>query len=244
MLESAERTLSARGVGVLIRFAGPGSALDCAGSLAAFGVDGVMFIGPDPPAGTDGWSAGKVPCVGCDPHPGEDEAGGVGETVEARGLALAVQYLRQLGHRRIGAINRREEDGGGEPGQPNGAITIIHRPVDTLQDPDTVRAAVRLLLGNDVTAIVSGSDAAAAGILRECRVLELAVPREISVIGWGDTGLARCLDPPLTSIRVPASAMGKAAAENLLAIMTGDPFRWPELSPRLVIRESAGPAPG
>ena len=158
-------------------------------------------------------------------------------------MELALQYLRQLGHRQIGAISPARGYGIGASIEALGDIALIARQVDALQDPDLVRPAVRALVDNEVTAIVAGSDAAAAAALRECRALDLVVPQAISIIGWGDTGLARCCEPLLTSVRVPARAMGEAAAEKLIAIMTNGPYRWPDLSPRLVIRESVGPAP-
>ena len=58
-----------------------------------------------------------------------------------------------------------------------------------------MRAAARLLIQNAATAIVAASDLAAAAALRECRALKLAVPQQVSVVGWGDSELARCLDP-------------------------------------------------
>jgi LacI family transcriptional regulator len=106
-----------------------------------------------------------------------------------------------------------------------------------------VRAAVRTLIGAGTTAIVACSDVAAAAVVRECRAQSRSVPDRMSVIGWGDTELARNIEPQLTSVRVPWRASGEAAAQYLVAAIAGRDFRWPELPLKLVIRESTGRAP-
>ena len=141
----------------------------------------------------------------------------------------------------LGKEKRRgESEGVDQPAPPQENATMIEHQVDSLDDTDAVRAAVRRLIENAATAIVASSDVAAAAALRECRALGLAVPRQISVIGCGDSALARCLDPQLTSVRLPASASGQAAADWLVAALAGREFTWPDLPLKLVIRESAG----
>lgn len=241
MLEAAERTLSAQGMGVLIRVVcatAPASA--CARALGARGVDGLLWIGNV--AVSDTASARMLPYVVCGQNPGRDDAR-PGETFAHRGLALACAYLQRLGHGRIGLIGPRcEADAGGPPFAPENVTTIEQR-VPTLYDADAMRAGARLLIRNAATAIVAASDLAAAAALRECRALRVAVPQQVSVVGWGDSELARCLDPGLTSIRVPACAGGQCAAEYLIAALAGHSFAWPELPLKLVIRDSTGPVP-
>ena len=243
MLEAAERSLSAHGVGVLIRAASAGaSAAACAEALAARGVDGLLFIGAGATPDREGWKAGlSLPYVGCGQKPGSDIAA-AGETIERRGLALACAYLQQLGHRHMGIIGRRQGEGAEQRAPRGENATTIEHQVDSLDDTEAVRAAVRRLIENAATAIVASSDVAAAAALRECRALDLDVPRQISVIGCGDTAIARCLDPQLTSIRFPASASGQAAGDCLAASLAGREYRWPDLALKLVIRESSGRA--
>jgi DNA-binding LacI/PurR family transcriptional regulator len=244
MLEAAEWSLSAHGIGLVIRVAcalAPATA--CAQSLAARGVDGLLFIGGSATPDREGWrSGGALPYVGCGQLPGPDVAG-PGEAIERRGLALACAYLQQLGHRRIGVIGPRLGKGADQHLALQAGATTIEEQVDGHQDIGAVRAAVRRLVQNAATAIVTLSDVAAAAALRECRALGLAVPQEISVIGYGDSALSRCLDPQLTSVRIPASASGQAAAEYLVAALAGRGFVGPALPLKLVIRESTGRAP-
>lgn len=244
MLEAAERSLSAHGLGVVVRVACAASpAAACAQMLAARGVDGLLFVGgratPGPEASKP---VGALPQVRCGQIPGSDVAS-PGETIERRGLALARAYLQQLGHTRIGILELRRDEGAHTRTPPQEDSTIIAERVDRFDDVDAVRSAIRRLIENAVTAIVALSDMAAAAALRECRTLGIAVPDRMSVTGWGDTPLARCLDPQLTSVRVPGSASGRTAAEYLVAALAGRTFTWPDLPLKLAIRESTGPAP-
>ena len=244
MLESAERTLSAQGLGLVVRVACTASPVEvCARMLAEQGVEGLLFVGSGATPGPGNWKpGGALPFAGCGQTPGSDVAR-PSETVEERGLALARAYLEQLGHTGIGILGRRRDQGSGQPASSREEVSARTERVERLDDVDAVRGAVRRLIEDELTAIVALSDVAAAAAVRECRALGLAVPGQISVIGWGDTALARCVDPALTSVRVPASASGRAAADWLIAALAGRTFAWPELLPKLVIRESTGLAP-
>lgn len=245
MLEAAEATFSAHGFGVVLRLACSSSpAAACAQGLAARGVDAVMFIGGAPAPGAADWTCGRaVPYVDCGQRPRSDAGEAAGETLHQRGAALVNAYLEQLGHRRIGVVGAQREEGAGGCAPSDEHPARIEQHAVKLRDIDAVRSAVRLLIEKEATAIVAASDLAAAAALRECRALQLVIPQRISVLGWGDSDLARCLDPLLTSVRVPARSSGRAAAEFLLAAMAGQRFEWPELPLKLVIRESTGPAP-
>jgi DNA-binding LacI/PurR family transcriptional regulator len=244
MLAAAERCLSAHKLGMLVRVAGAASPVAvCAQTLAARGVDALLFAGSAQTPGRETWKpGGMLPFVGCGQTPGPD-AVPPGETIERRGLALARAYLQQLGHVHVGNLApRRDEDADPRTGSQDAAIAA--EQVDRLDAADAVRAGVRRLIESGMTAIVTLSDIAAAAALRECRATGIAVPEQLSVIGWGDTALARCIDPQLTSVRIPASASGQATAEYLVATLSGRPFTWPDLPLKLVIRESTGPIAG
>lgn len=241
MLGAVEHSLSALDLGMVVRIACAASPVaTCARMLAALGVDGLLFVGSGPTPGREAWQPGStLPYIGCGQAPGSDVLP-PGEPLERRGLALARAYLEQLGHAHIGILGLRRDKGVDQrtPAQQDGRL--MAEEIDRLDDADGVRAAVRRVIENAVTAIVALSDIAAAAALRECRALGIAVPGQISVVGWGDTSLARCTDPQLTSVRVPASASGEAAAEYLVAALTGRTFNWPDLPLKLVIRESTG----
>ena len=55
----------------------------------------------------------------------------------------------------------------------------------------------------------------------EAKARGLAVPQRLKVIGYGDQSYGRDADPPLTSLRIDGAAIGRLAAEMLIARTTG-----------------------
>jgi DNA-binding LacI/PurR family transcriptional regulator len=72
----------------------------------------------------------------------------------------------------------------------------------------------------------------------------LSVPRDVSVVGYDDSGWLNCTDPPLTTVRQPIEAMGKAAVTLLVNQMESVSVYPEELlvEPELVVRGSTGAA--
>jgi DNA-binding LacI/PurR family transcriptional regulator len=67
----------------------------------------------------------------------------------------------------------------------------------------------------------------------------------VSVIGYDDSSLMNCTEPPLTTVRQPIEAMGRAAVDLLAGEISGASVDHDELffEPELVVRGSTGPAP-
>jgi DNA-binding LacI/PurR family transcriptional regulator len=91
--------------------------------------------------------------------------------------------------------------------------------------------------------MICASDILALGAIRTARKLGLDVPRDISVVGFDDSPLMACTDPPLTTVRQPIEAMGQAAVGQLLSQVGGTEVSSEELlfEPELVVRGSTGP---
>jgi DNA-binding LacI/PurR family transcriptional regulator len=171
------------------------------------------------------------------------------------GAFRATEYLIQLGHRRIGYA-------GYVPGDPDpllevyeGYVAAMHcaglepldedvMPVNTDEPPSAYEPALRWLRERDLpSAIVARTDAAAIGIVRAARTLGLRVPADLSVVGFNDQPEAREMDPPLTTVAVPRTQLGRAAVDLLLAT-AGRKQDEPEtrvLACQLVTRRSAAP---
>jgi LacI family gluconate utilization system Gnt-I transcriptional repressor len=97
-----------------------------------------------------------------------------------------------------------------------------------LPAPNTIadgRIALRAILPALAprTAILAGSDLVAFGIITEARMQGIAVPERLAVCGFGDMELCRESEPPITSVGVDGTAMGRLAAESLLARLSGRP---------------------
>ncbi len=66
----------------------------------------------------------------------------------------------------------------------------------------------------------------------------------MSVIGYDDSALMNCTEPPLTTVRQPIESMGKMIIELLMRQMTSDGAAGDEVffAPELVVRASTAPA--
>jgi DNA-binding LacI/PurR family transcriptional regulator len=78
----------------------------------------------------------------------------------------------------------------------------------------------------------------ALGAIRACRERGLAVPGDVSVVGFDDSPLIAFTDPPLTTVRKPIGAMASAAVATLLERRVELIFQ-----PELVVRGSTGSGP-
>jgi LacI family transcriptional regulator len=79
-------------------------------------------------------------------------------------------------------------------------------------------------------------------VLIEAQVLGIGVPGALSVIGFNDSDYAAFLSPPLTTVRVHPSEIGRAAGEQILARMAGRAtVRSTVIEAELIVRGSTGP---
>jgi len=108
-------------------------------------------------------------------------------------------------------------------------------------------AAERLLGRREQpTAIFCFNDEMAIGVLETARRHGLAVPGELSVVGFDDIRFARYMDPPLTTVAQPMRAIGEGTVRLLLEILNGESEAAPEsvtLPHTLMVRASTAPAP-
>ncbi|MFI2516839.1 substrate-binding domain-containing protein [Streptomyces tubercidicus] len=173
---------------------------------------------------------------------------------------MAVRHLAELGHERIGLAvgparyvpSRRKADGfatalGESFGLSRGQAE--RRVQHTLFSVEGGHAAAAPLLDDGCTGIVCGSDLMALGVVRAARQRGLAVPADLSVVGFDDSQLIAFTDPPLTTVRQPVQAMATAAVGALIEEIhervqgRRTPGRGTEFvfQPELVVRGSTGP---
>ncbi|WP_046251321.1 substrate-binding domain-containing protein, partial [Streptomyces sp. MBT28] len=102
------------------------------------------------------------------------------------------------------------------------------------------QAAASRLIDRGVTGIICASDPLALGAVRAARRRGLAVPHDVSVVGYDDSAFMTCTEPPLTTVRQPIEAMGRAAVDLLCAQIQGTevPHRELLFEPELVVRGS------
>jgi LacI family transcriptional regulator len=188
-------------------------------------------------------------------HPMED-ATHCGVSVDHHaGGRLAGEHLISLGHRRIAFLR------GATPVRPvldrlAGLAATLHQAgVDStalteyvLAPPADLGAADaamdRVMAGNrPPSAVICLNDITAVGVLRGLQRLGVAVPGEVSVVGYDDLPFAVQLAPALTTIRQPTRELGRLAAELLLSeAHPGHRHVQQLLTPTLVVRASTAPA--
>ena len=185
-----------------------------------------------------------------------------------RAAHLALSHLMDLGHRRIAFFK-------GQPGSSDtedraraisdaaAALGLDLIPELTLQlsgeEPGDVFAPDdafkegyafgRRLLERKTpfTALFAFDDASAIGAIRAFLDAGLAVPKDVSVIGFDDIQNAAFYNPRLTTVRQPLREMGQIAARVLLDTLRGKPpadGSFVVLEPQLIVRDSTGPAKG
>ncbi len=71
------------------------------------------------------------------------------------------------------------------------------------------------------TAVFAGNDVVAYGAVQAIKDAGLAIPADISIVGFDDDLLSRYTNPPLTTITNPAAGMGSEAARLLVGILRG-----------------------
>jgi LacI family repressor for deo operon, udp, cdd, tsx, nupC, and nupG len=170
----------------------------------------------------------------------------------------AVQHLYDLGHRKIGHIS-----GPSRNTFPNERLVgyrkaMFEHRLEVREDwifagdynMESGRAAADYFKGlkEMPTAIFSGNDEMAIGLIAALRRHGIECPRDISVIGFDDITISENYAPPLTTMRQPREKIGRIATETLINILEGnvlssDPVRV-LLQSELVVRESTAPPRG
>jgi LacI family transcriptional regulator len=186
-----------------------------------------------------GGSAGSVPSIDLD--------------VRSAARTLS-EYLASLEHRSVAYVgvsrdkaslqHRRDELRAGL--EREGSALVADLEVDELAIEHAERAfhdAWPEWSQAGVTAVVCGDDLYAYGVMRACRTLGIAIPDDLSLVGFNDLPYSELTAPALTSVNLFATKLGAEAARLLQRfVRTGKPPRSRLLETSLVIRGSTGPA--
>lgn len=178
-------------------------------------------------------------------------------TDNAHAAERATRHLIDLGHRRIGHLLGPENNVVARDRLAGFANAL--RQAGMAPAPEWLfrgnfemesgfAAAARFMsLTERPTAIFAANDESAIGFLSGLRQHGIECPRDISVVGFDDLGVAAHYTPPLTTMRQPRETLGRMAAETLIDILE-DPeaMRGPlriVLNSDLVVRESTAHPP-
>lgn len=166
----------------------------------------------------------------------------------------AVEKLIMLGHRDIAFITGSldsptgvERLSGYKDALAKHGITLRNELiVEGKWTPATGAAGVDILRERQVTfsALVASNDDMAVGAIKRLHAHGIAVPQQVSVIGFDDIALAPYMIPSLSSVRIPVTEMIKETIHRLIFMLDGGDFKYQQTFPgELIERESivAGP---
>jgi len=222
-------------------------------SLIERGIDGIVLVGASQAAELRtlvqqagvpvittyvSKAQGGIPAIGID---------------NLRATRELTQYLLSLGHVRFGAIANVPPSNDRSRARLDGIQKALADAGIRLEPTQIIRAdfslaqgrsALRQLMSDhpDTTAVICTTDTLAIGAMAEARKLALDIPRQLSITGFDDVEIAAQVDPPLTTISVPAAEIGRGAADYLINAIAGLPIpKSVQLPYRLIMRGSTAP---
>jgi LacI family transcriptional regulator len=174
---------------------------------------------------------------------------------EEDGARAATRHLIELGHRRIGLLSGSHFSFAAQ--RAVGYRAALEAAGIAFAEDIVVRApsysaevgreGMRSLLSREsgLTAVFAETDELAIGAIRAAYEDGLAVPRDLSVVGFDDIDISAFLSPGLTTVRQPIPEMGRRTAELMSALIAGERTEpgGSAFGYELVVRESTA-APG
>ena len=150
---------------------------------------------------------------------------------DSRGMALAVDHLVALGHRRLAHLAGPATLSTGWQRRAGFLAAAAAHGLDTpaIMEADAYgreagRLAAERLLDEapGVTAIVAANDLLALGCLDALRGRGRTCPEDLSLVGHNDMPFMDAIAPPLTTVRIRHREMGTEAARLLLRAIAGE----------------------
>ncbi|GEM81304.1 substrate-binding domain-containing protein [Vibrio superstes] len=163
---------------------------------------------------------------------------------------IATNHLIQLGHTKIVHAHGRLNEGPDAKDRLEGykqSLLEAGLQVDSRLIVDggyytkTAYNAVLQLIKDDIafSAVFAANDLSAYGVIQALREHDIAVPQQVSVIGFDDLYTSEIVTPALTTVRQPLYEIGKIALSHICDIMSSNadkPFVPPA---ELIVRDSA-----
>lgn len=175
---------------------------------------------------------------------------------ELQGGRIATKHLIDLGHRRIALLRRTPTSALSTQRikgyqQALAAANISYDPTLVIECDAGQAAgaqAMHQLLARPEppTAVFTHNDVLAMGALHAIHSAGLAVPHDISVVGYDDITSAAYFAPPLTTVRSPKAEMGVLAGRTILKLVRRTAEEPPQtriLPVELIVRASTAAPP-
>lgn len=247
VVDGIEQDAAANGFGTVIGH-GRGSAEVLAKSLddmLDLGVDGVVVISSLLDAQTLERASIRRPVVMVGRPFERPRHVSVVRNNDESGARAAVEHLLDLGHVKVAHVASSRRAAATARRSSYEAV-MASRGLESFvleaQDGDVVARLRAKVAGGDVTACFVGSDVVASRVLHGVQEAGLAVPGDLSVVGYDDATIGTLMRPALTTVEQPRAAMGREAMRLLAARIDGErEVVEVTLEPRLIVRESTSP---
>ncbi len=147
----------------------------------------------------------------------------------AKGIRDLITYVYDMGHRKIAYIH------GADSSVTQNRVGSFYRTLGELgievsdeyvrcgvyHDPDTTARLTRELLElkDRPTCIIFPDDFSCIGGINAIKERGLRIPDDISIAGYDGITLSQVLDPKITTVKQDTSALGRSAAEKLIALI-------------------------
>lgn len=152
------------------------------------------------------------------------------------GIDEALEYLFSMGHRKIAMVASHTDNDNNKNHQTKLKVYSNFLESHSIEFIDeyyfgveySMEGGIKLAsmiskMDNPPTAIISGNDLIAIGLINECRKLNIDVPNDLSIIGTDDIPIASIIYPSLTTIAKLKRESGEKAAEIIIRVINGEP---------------------
>ncbi|MBE0408875.1 MAG: LacI family DNA-binding transcriptional regulator [Anaerolineales bacterium] len=166
---------------------------------------------------------------------------------------MAVEHLIELGHTQIGMITNAPLAYTASTERLRGFRAAIEQAGLTYQenlirfgdfDPQSGYQQMNQLMDESPipSAVFAASDVIAIGAMGAVRERGLRIPTDIALLGFDDIPFARYVDPPLSTVNLPATDLASKALEVLFQLIAHKPPKTKHirLDTKLVVRHSCG----
>lgn len=213
--------------------------------LIPMGVDGVVILGGH--SRSKYWAEmaeARVPVVFVGQRRGLPPSVSSVGIDQAHGALLATRHLIEAGHNRLlhvcgpsdwlDAEDRRD---GFVAACDEAGIAFEKLSSPTWDALSAYDLAARMPQGID--GVFASNDHLALGVMRRFHERGVAVPDDVSVVGFDDAEGSDCFWPPLSTVRQPFKELGHAAVGQLTRLIDGGAPEHTLIQPELVVRGSS-----
>jgi LacI family transcriptional regulator len=172
-----------------------------------------------------------------------------------KALYELTRYLIKLGHKTFGVVAQSTQNNDRAEARLQGIRDALAEESIAIQPRHFVQGYWGIKEGRQLfrrliekkpwpTAVICGNAYLTVGALLESQFMGIAVPKDMSIVGYDDIEIMSELPIPLTTVRVLSDEVGRRAARLLVAKLEGrDINENLECAAEIVLRQSSGPPP-